>query len=182
MKHMHTTSVGLAKAAWLHNETQVPTQTWQLKTQPAKHMYAKDKRGAIRRWLPSLPARPHNALGEATCEKGTIQIFTQGMNEVIFLEKHLFLQKGEPGGCFQNTRNMTQRWDYTVTCALSDLMLDQLWPRNTLTADSALEVEKVWSLILFFLFPKYFVYPWWTFACKPKVDLCVFRKKCALFC
>ena len=35
----------------------------------------------------------HNALEEATCEKGTIQIFTQGMNEVIFLEKHLFLQK-----------------------------------------------------------------------------------------
>ena len=53
-------------------------------------MYAKDKRGAIRRWLPSLPARPHNALEEATCEKGTIQIFTQGMNKVIFLEKHLF--------------------------------------------------------------------------------------------
>ena len=72
-------------------------------------MYAKDKRRAIRRWLPSLPARPHNALEEATCEKGTIQIFTQGMNEVIFLEEHLFLQKGEPGGCFQNTRNMTQR-------------------------------------------------------------------------
>ena len=71
-------------------------------------MYAKDKRGAIRRWLPSLPARPHNALEGATCEKGTIQIFTQGMNEVIFLEKHLFLQEGEPGGCFQNTRNMTQ--------------------------------------------------------------------------
>ena len=72
-------------------------------------MYAKDKRGAIRRWLPSLPARPHNALEEATCEKGTIRIFTQGMNEVIFLEKHLFLQEGEPGGFFQNTTNMTQR-------------------------------------------------------------------------
>ena len=53
-------------------------------------MYAKDKRGAIRRWLPSLPARPHNALEEATCEKGTIQIFTQGMNEVIFLENTFF--------------------------------------------------------------------------------------------
>ena len=56
-------------------------------------MYAKDKRGAIRRWLPSLPARPHNALEEATCEKGTIQIFTQGMNEVIFLEKNTFFCK-----------------------------------------------------------------------------------------
>ena len=54
---MHTTSVGLAKAAWLHNETQVPTQTWQLKTQSAKHMYAKDKRGAIRCWLPSQRTR-----------------------------------------------------------------------------------------------------------------------------
>ena len=56
-------------------------------------MYAKDKRGAIPRWLPSLPARPHNALEGATCEKGTIQIFTQGMNKVIFLEKTPFFCK-----------------------------------------------------------------------------------------
>ena len=153
MKHMHTTSVGLAKAAWLHKTQLTTKHKYQHKHDNSRHSL---QNTCMQKTSVELFAAGclHNALEEATCEKGTIQIFTQGMNEVIFLEKHLFLQKGEPGGCFQNTRNMTQRWDYTVTCALSDLMLDQLWPRNTLAADRALEVEKVWSLILFFLFPK----------------------------
>ena len=148
----------------------VNNHPWQLKTQPAKHTYAKDKRGAIRRWLPSLPARPHNALEEATCEKGTIQIFTQGMNKVIFLEKHLFFARRWTWRMFsKHKKHDTKVRLYSYVCSLGFNAWSALAQKYTGCWQSSWSCKSLKSYFVLFV-SQVIVYPWWLFVCKPKVD------------
>ena len=182
MKHMHTTSLGLVKAVWLHNTQLTTKHKYQHKHDNSRHSLQnrcmqKTSIGAIRRWLPSLPARPHNALEEATCEKGTIQIFTQGMNEVIFLEKHLFFARRWTWRIFSkhNKHDIEVRL-YSYVCSLGFNAWSALAQKYTGCWQSSWSWKSLKSDFIRFVSQVIF-HSWCTFASKPKVDLCVFRKK-----